>query len=329
MTHLTESDMNSLLEKIPPEDMEILGMDNFKRRFEAADKMSLLDINVALKRSKKDSDQLTELLAMLEVQKTFNDRSLRQSIDEIDLMLPDNYETELKTNPEAFLQNSKIKTGKEEAMHALVVQKCWEKILNYVKDTKYGGNEMTEIEKIIDKLKVDRETLVNGASPNKDTTLKDIDDTIERLNDLSAEFLLGSVPTDSRLVISAKKCIKDNSIIDKIFGPEMNERFCQVFGAFICTALPNIGVHAAKNLAALLIWTIARKANSDLKSKDYRSLVFKAYIITLMIDLEPGSKKSVSYMCNVLFPLIREFVKNDTIVKLVVDPKNTLYQSTK
>ena len=82
MTHLTESDMNSLLEKIPPEDMEILGMDNFKRRFEAADKMSLLDINVALKRSKKDSDQLTELLAMLELQKTFNDRSLRQSIDE-------------------------------------------------------------------------------------------------------------------------------------------------------------------------------------------------------------------------------------------------------
>ena len=188
---------------------------------------------------------------------------------------------------------------------------------------------MTEIEKIIEKLQVDKETTINGSSPNKEMILKGIDDAISKLNNLSSEYLIESIPSDARLLNSAKKCLKDNTLIDKIFGPEMNARFCQVFGAFIDIAMPNIGIHAAKNLASLLIWSIARKANNELKSKDYKSLVFRAYIITLMIDLEPGSKESVHYMQTTLFPLILEFAKNESIVKLVTDTNNIMYNSVK
>ena len=329
MKYLSESDMNSLLEKMSPDDIKVIGEDNFKKKFEIANKLSLLDINVALKRSKKDSDQLTELLAMLELQKTFNDRALRQPLDEIDVMLPNIYQNEINVDPEALIQNTKIKAGKEDAVKALVIQRCWEVILEYMRDNKYGGNEMTEIEKIIDKLEVDKETIVNGESNIKDTSIKSIEDTIERLNNLNAEFLIGSIPADARLVASAKKCLRDNSLIDKIFGPEMNERFCQIFGAFICTALPNVSVHIAKNLAALLIWSIAKKADSNIKSRDYKSLIFRAYIIKLMIDIEPGSKESVLYMNYALFPLILEFVKNESIMKLVSNSDTILYNSAK
>ena len=335
MNHLDESVMNALLEKMSPDDINILGEENFKKRFNAADNMSLLDIEVALKRVKKDSDQLTELLALLELQKSFNERELRQPVEELNASLPANYKNELNTNPEALLQNAKIKMGKEEATNALVIQKCWETILSYVKEIKYGGTEMTEIEKIIDKLEVDRITITEGKSTNKttmsnrDAMIREIDDTIERLKNLNAEFLLGSIPTDGRLVASAKRCIKDTDLVDKIFGPEMNEKFCQVFGAFIQTAIHDINEHAAKNLAGLLIWSIAKKAKSNLKSKDYRSLVFRAYIITLMIDLEPGSKKSVLYMNNVLYPIIPQFLGNPAIVRLIGDKDVVLYKSSK
>ena len=62
---------------------------------------------------------------------------------------------------------------------------------------------MTEIEKIIDKLKVDRETLVNGTSPNKDTTLKDIDDNYE-VNINSTNNVNSELPSVTKVNINIK-----------------------------------------------------------------------------------------------------------------------------
>ena len=327
MKHLSDADREELQKQISPDDMLIIGKDKFERQVDVLDKKSILDLSVIKKRNKKAIDEFIELLALLEVQRNFNELELRDRINKVDTALPVDYQSEIKYNSDTLMQNTKIKSGKEEITNKLVCIECTNKIIDFIIANKYGGSNMTEIEKIIEKLTVDKDTLKDSTSPNASGMMTAIDTTIERLKDLSAEFLLGSIPTDKRLVESLKQCIKDSgNMVNKVFGPEMNEKFCTIFGAFIDVAMPKIGIHTAMNLAALAIWSIAKKAASDSKSHDYRSLVFKAYIIRFMVDLEVGSEKSVLYMRNILFPLILEFVKNQTIVRMLDNKETVLYK---
>lgn len=221
-----------------------------------------------------------------------------------------------------------ITAVKKEEMNAKICSDFIEKF----RDKKYEGVNMTEIEKLIEKLKADIETIDASDRPNKEQDINNLSSAIGYLENLTPEFLLATIPVDvddRRILNHAKECNKGNSDIEKIFGPELLMHFTNAVGLYAEMSISKLELHAAKNMAALILYMITKKCMSATKSGSYKSLVLRAYVVKLMLDLEPGSPEACTYIENTFMPIIRNMVEYGKLVDFLRTRKIVLYDIKK
>lgn len=216
-------------------------------------------------------------------------------------------------DPASFVALGRNEQEKRDCEIEAVKARICRHIAEDVKNKKYGDVKMTEIEKIVDKLENDIKVLDESTVTGKEVSIKRISFAIDKIKDIiknpeaAAEFFSMSIPADQRAVNAAKDCIKDHSIIDKTFGPEMTVAFIRKLrglpietddayiadvDSFVTSVagenspmnIDKDGSAYTANVYALMLYMLAKKIESSNKSKDYKSLIYRAYILHYMLD---------------------------------------------
>jgi hypothetical protein len=186
-------------------------------------------------------------------------------------------------------------------------------LVTYLAKHRYGGKDMSQIDLILEKLNYDMERLNESTEQNKAFNIKTTQRAIDIIskigsadNDEWIKYFKDTIVTDKRAVNLAKEINKDNQraikLIDTIFGPEMTKSFSEKFimearGEGEMTP-EDVKLLCAR--ATLLLYTLAKKIESNMKSKDAKSLIYRGYVIHYMLD-DDGSES-----CRRVFKLFKE-----------------------
>lgn len=197
--------------------------------------------------------------------------------------------TGLRADPESCKEYDNYKnkriTMQEEAMKILI---CSD-ILKNVKSEKYGEEcTMTETQKIVEKLEFDAKVLEEGTTVGKEVSIKRINFAIDKIKDLPADYFDEAIPTDKRAKNISKELVKNGkALIEKMYGPKIVESMAKDLQA----KYPEKSITMITKGCLLMLYMLSKKIESSMKSKDYKSIIYRAYIIHFMIDLDKSSEE--------------------------------------
>ena len=175
---------------------------------------------------------------------------------------------------------------------------------DYLKTAKYSNStDISEIDMLIDKLENDIKMLKNSSDINKDVTISNIETTIDLIRTLPEQFLIDTVPTDKR----AKKILKqyDPKVIIRVFGSG-------TIGDFIMrlsSDLSNDGIACEQDAALLFLFHIAKKIEGSMKVTNYKSLVYRAYIVKYLNDAKINCPTSIK-MAHTFHRVMNGYIEN-------------------
>lgn len=178
---------------------------------------------------------------------------------------------------------------------------------------------MSQLELIIEKLRFDIECLNKGTSTNKINDVASIEKSIELISNIGKpsdtsghatwyNYFMERIVTDKRALNLAKEIDKDTDkatkYVEKIFGPYMIASFADKYSASVNYEIAVPTTNQLRASVFLMLYTLAKKIHSDMKSKDNRSLVFRGYIIHYMLDeLTETENKDMTNMFKDLFDI--------------------------
>ncbi len=178
---------------------------------------------------------------------------------------------------------------------------------------------MSQLELIIEKLKFDIECLNKGTSTNKINDVASIEKSIELISNIGKpsdtnghaawyNYFMERIVTDKRALNLAKEIDKDipkaTKYVEKIFGPYMINSFADKYSESVNYEIAVPTTNQLRASVFLMLYTLAKKIHSDMKSKDNRSLVFRGYIIHYMLDeLTETENKDMTNMFKDLFDI--------------------------
>lgn len=212
-------------------------------------------------------------------------------------------------------------------------------IVEYMIRLRYGGMEMSQIDLIVEQLEYDIKLLESGDDLNKDRTIKDINKAIDIIKDIGVvrpnpdpmqenpgymdtewyKYFIETIVYDARAVKIVReidsKPENAKQLIDKIFGPEMAPMFIQRFKSSV-----KYGVAPSdefiSSASILMLYTLAKKIRSSMKSGSNRSLIYRGYIIHYMLDvLDPNQLDNMTNLFKDLYDLYLSNTKLATILK--------------
>ena len=202
-----------------------------------------------------------------------------------------------------MLDPNVIKKADQENEDAIKVNDGSRLLVEYLMKLQYGGKDMSQIELILEKLNFDVEQLNASTDSNKEFNLKATNRAINIIskigdseNDEWSKYLKDTVVTDKRALNLAKEISKNNArsigLIDKIFGPEMSKIFSEKLVNELVTedTEDRYNSKMVKAESILLLYTLAKKIESSMKSKDSKSLIYRGYVIHYMLD-DDGSER--------------------------------------
>lgn len=214
---------------------------------------------------------------------------------------------------------SKTDKDLQESEEQIVLNNASMFLVDYLIKMRYGGSTMSQLDLVIEKLNFDIECLNKGTSINKANDVADIEKSIELISNIGKPsdadghapwytYFMERIVTDKRALNLAKEISRDTDkaakYVEKIFGPAMIESFAERYrtSANYETAVPTTNQINASVL--LMLYTLAKKIHSDMKSKDNRSLIFRGYIIHYMLDtLDERENTDMTNMFKDLFDI--------------------------
>jgi hypothetical protein len=204
-------------------------------------------------------------------------------------------------------------------------------LVNYMIKFKYGGLEMSQVDLIIEQLNDDVKKLEGGTDLNKDLNIKDITKAINIIKEIGIvnenerymdtdwyKYFIETIVYDARAVKIVRE-IESNPnkakvIIDKIFGPEMVPAFIQKYKSSV-----EYGVAPSDDFiasaATLMMYTLAKKIKSNMKSSSSRSLIYRGYIIHYMLD--PMTDNELKAMTNLFKDLYDLYLSNTKLASIL------------
>lgn len=309
-TVITLADVRDKLET----DEEIKYFDNHKDYFEEylnkINNYTLMDFNVEIKRFGNRLKAIDEDIFQADGHKMFTDKMMEAQL------LADGYDEStiasdgmllLKTDPGEYMYSEKLRKYKEGLVNKQTETNISIKMCEYLKSVKYTDTSNTnEIDILVEKLENDIRMLKNSSDINKEKTIKNIEIAIDIIQTMPKQFLLDTIPTDKR----AKKILKqyDPKVISKIFGPNTSGDF--VFR--LMTDLASEDITCEQDAALLLLFHMAKKIETSMKATDYKSLVYRAYIVQYLNICKSESVQSIA-MSRMFHDVMNGYIKNDII----------------
>lgn len=265
-------------------------MDFYKDVYDEVMGIPYLDMNTSLNKAIKTREVLKRNDILLYARKEFARIELGLDEHQSDL-------TDLNTELGDFIDYSKIKTDTDENTVNIKKTDGAKLLINYLMKMRYGGKDMSQIDLILEKLTFDIERLRESTDSNKDKNIKDTQRAIDLISNIGSDtntswddFLRTAIVTDKRALNLAKEMNRNpnnaKKYIDTIFGPQMASSFVT---RLIRKDAADIGdysdnTYVAESGALLLLYTMAKKVESCMKSMDCRSLIYRGYIIHYMLD---------------------------------------------
>lgn len=239
--------------------------------------------------------------------------------------------TDMYADAETYIAKNRNDKDRQEMLTETRKTRIATEICKIVRELKYGGIPMKETDKIIEKLENDLRVLSESSIVGKDVSIRRITNAINTIKELPLEMLVESIPTDKRALNAAKECAKDNSSIEKTFGPDMSEYLLRKLinapskeeiiekpDGYKQTEISIIYANAI----SLLLYQLSKKIESSVKSKDYKSLIYRSFIIHYMMDELEASEKSA--FDTAFGTIIDRYTKNNSLKTLLSKP-NYLY----
>lgn len=204
-------------------------------------------------------------------------------------------------------------------------------LVNYMIKFKYGGLEMSQVDLIIEQLNDDVKKLEGSTDLNKDLNIKDITKAINIIKEIGIvnenerymdtdwyKYFIETIVYDARAVKIVREIEsnpnKAKAIIDKIFGPEMVPAFIQKYKSSV-----EYGVAPSDDFiasaATLMMYTLAKKIKSNMKSSSSRSLIYRGYIIHYMLD--PMTDNELKAMTNLFKDLYDLYLSNTKLASIL------------
>lgn len=204
-------------------------------------------------------------------------------------------------------------------------------LVNYMIKFKYGGLEMSQVDLIIEQLNDDVKKLEGSTDLNKDLNIRDITKAINIIKDIGIvnenerymdtdwyKYFIETIVYDARAVKIIREIEsnpnKAKAIIDKIFGPEMVPAFIQKYKSSV-----DYGVAPSDEFIAsavtLMMYTLAKKIKSNMKSSSSRSLIYRGYIIHYMLD--PMDDNELGAMTNLFKDLYDLYLSNIKLASIL------------
>lgn len=307
---LSLSDFENLLT-----DDEKIYFDKYRNKFneylEKIKNYSLMDLDVEYKRCINKRNQLNDAISNIK-----NHIKIDEMVMETDLMFKGHTLEDISENPmlyvsktpENCMEITKKKNLMDEVTEKMLMVGVNAKICDQYRNIKYSGVEMNDIEKLVAKLENDIKMLQSSSDGNKDIKIANIEKAIELIRELPEKFLHDTIPTDKR----AKKILKeyDPKLISRILGPTVAVDFL----AKLSHDLSKIHKECNINAALLFLYHISKKIENSMKSMDYKSLVYKSYIVKYMIIVESDSEESIK-LSTIFNNVMQGYIDNGVLSK--------------
>lgn len=174
---------------------------------------------------------------------------------------------------------------------------------------KYPNDDKTcnQLDKLTEKLNNDLRMLNESRDINKEITIKNIKNVIELIEMINKsnniQYLTDSLYFDKRAYNLLKEI--DQKYVEKTFGKDIISKFSSRILVDTKQLINN-------NLILLFLYQISKKINSSMKSKDYKSLVYKASIVHYLEDIEASTNESVHFSYEFL-NILNRYLENDKI----------------
>lgn len=305
-------------------------MDFYKKVYDEVIAVPYLDMHTSYKKACRSRELLKKNSLMLFARKEFA---------KIELGLEDEHQTDLSgidTNFGDFIEYNKIKNDTVENDENVKKTDGSKLLIDYLIKMRYGGKDMSQIDLILEKLNFDIERLRESTDLNKNKNIKDTDKAIKLISNIGSEtdaswdtFFRDTIVTDKRALNLAKEMNKNpknaKKYIDDIFGPQMASSFVHKLIRNDAASVEDYkeSMYAAESGALLLLYTLAKKVDSCMKSRDCKSLIYRGYIIHYMLDYTDYDGVAMTERPTEYFRLYTLFT--DTINKYFMDtPYNTL-----
>lgn len=233
----------------------------------------------------------------------------RKEFARVDLGLSSDHETtlaDIDTEMGDFIDYNQIKKDSEENANNIKKTDGARLLTEFMIKARYGGKGMSQIDLIIEKLTYDKERLIESSDVNKNFNIKENDRAIHIISKIGTtdescaisdmewfKFFCDAIVTDKRAINIAKEINraynKAISYVDKIFGPEMLDEFITKFDK-ACKSFEETTIDTEYDTnfvyfgTLLLFYTLAKKIESNMKSRSTKSLIYRGYIIHYMLD---------------------------------------------
>lgn len=211
-------------------------------------------------------------------------------------------------------------------------------LVEYLTKMVYGGILMNQIELIVEKLNWDVRKLDEGTDLNKNKNIKDIINALSVIKTLGKveenekymdtkwySYFIETIVYDARAIKLVKEISsnpkKAKSFIEKIFGPNMISAFEKKYSDTVNYDVAPTDIFI-KSSVILMLYTMAKKIKSYMKSKNCRSLIYRGYIIHYMLDeLDESELAAMNNLFKYLFDL---YLSNEKLTNIL--RKNSFYE---
>ncbi len=222
----------------------------------------------------------------------------------------------LETSPDEYMFAEQMRNLKDEISVDMEKLDLCIRICETLKNEKYDElNDSTEISRLIEKLKNDIKMLEHSSDLNKDKTISNIKEAIELIMVMDGKFLIDTMHTDKRAYKLAKEMMKNgHKPIEKVFGKDILDNFT--------TRMNSRSLEKAYDTrypewaCKLFLYHITKKIMTSMKVKDYKSLVYKSYMIHFLVDTEPFTPES-DKMETIFGNIIQRYENNRQITNFI------------
>lgn len=286
-----------------------------------------MDFDVESKQLKAAKIKIENVITEANIHKRLSDEIIKTNMMISSQQQSDDVSTSIKqmmsTCPNEFMHGEKIRHYQEELNLELNKANLCLKLCDTLRLYKYPQNENDEVnqlDKLIEKLNKDLMMLRESRDINKHITIKNIEnaiDLIELIKINNIQYILNSITFDKRAFNLLKEA--NEEYIKKTFDRDIVAEF---------TSRLLVDTHRPVNhdLILLFIYQMTKKINTSMKSKDYKSLVYKACIVHYLDDINAGTDDSI-YLSYIFLKLLDKYMENDKINKYVHKHENTMYLS--
>lgn len=206
-------------------------------------------------------------------------------------------------------------------------------LVKFLTKMRYGGQNMNQVDLILEKLNFDIGRFEESTDSNKEKNIKDTKHAIGIISQIGFvkdgttakdgewyKYFIDSLAYDKRAINLAKELNKSpvdsEKFVNKIFGPDMVLSLIQKFD-------PDVEKSEDFTFTvsgiSLMMYHLASKIDSSMKSSNSKSLIYRGYIIHYMLDALDDSEEAA--MHDLFADVLDRYKKNDKLYTMLKNNK--------